>query len=200
MNSIKYLLGATLLALLTVACGTKAPDAVVTSTKAPGAPSWVDHPMTVPGIIGVANESPNVMDDTMMQREVALVAARTIIAKQLQARVQGAFNQLNQQYDTAGSDGKKPVKVQSMARMIESVKREIVDVSLVGATPREWWTDPTTKKLWVLVVLDKDAADRAVAAAATAAVRKHIKTGEADLKDALGRLDTALAATANTTE
>ena len=70
----------------------------------------------------------------------------------------------------------------------------------MGATPREWWTDATTKKLWVLVVLDKDAADRAVAAAATAAVRKHIKTGEADLKDALGRLDTALAATANTTE
>jgi len=179
----------------TIGCGTKQPDPVPvnTSTKTKNSPLWIDNPGTVPGIVGVGAEGPNVMDDTMMQRKTALAAARSEIAKQLNTQVQGVFAGLDQQYKTAAAEGRKVISTEAMSRMREDTQREIVNVALVGATPKEFWTDPETKKLWVLVVLDKDAADRAVKAAASAAIRKEIKTGEADLQDALGRLERTLA-------
>lgn len=193
MKKLHNLLAIAALTFLTVACGTKKPETIVTTTKTKDAPLWIDNPTIVPGIVGVGIEDPNVMDDTMMQRKIALAAARAEIGKQLNAQVQGVFSRLDQQYKTAGTDGKTPIKTQSMARMVEDTNREILNVSLVGAAPREYWTDPGTKKLYVLVVMDKDTADRAVKAAASAAIRKEIKTGEADLQDALGRLDAAIA-------
>lgn len=193
MKKLNVLFGITALAILTLACGTKKPEVVVTSTKTKGAPSWIDNPGTIPGIVGVGAESPNVMGDLMMQRKTALAAARSEIAKQMNVQVQGVFAGLDQQYKTAGSDGKKPVSSEAMSRMREDTQREVVNVSMAGATPREFWTDPETKQLWVLMVLDKDSSDRAIKAAATAAIRKEIKTGQADLQDALGRLDAVLA-------
>lgn len=192
MKKLNSLISIALLGFLTLACGTKKPETVVTTTKTKGAPTWIDNPGTVPGIVGVGIEQPNAMGDKMMQRETAMVAARNIIGKQLQARVQGAFNQLNQQYNTAGSDGKMPSKTEATARMIENTKREIVNVSLVGATPHEFWLDPDTKELYVLIVMDKDSADRAVKAAANEFVHRQLKTGGADLQDAVGRLDKIL--------
>jgi hypothetical protein len=200
MKKLNLLIGATLATLLSVACGTKKPEPVpptTTTTKTKGAPLWIDNPTTVPGIIGVGAEPPNVMGDIMMQRKAALAAARSEIAKQLSIQVQGAFSGLDQQFKTAGKEGKKVISTEAMERMREDVSREVVDVALVGATPREFWTDPETNQLWVLVVLDKDASDRAIKAAASAAIRREVKTGEADLKDALGRLDATLANATN---
>ena len=194
MKSFRYLISIALLAIIAVGCGTtKKPETVVTSTKTKNAPAWIDNPGTVGGMVGVATEPPNVMGDIMMQRKTALAAARAEIAKQMEVRVQGVFAGLDQQYKTAGTEGKKVIRTEAMSRMREDTQREVVNVAMTGATPREFWTDPETKQLWVLVVLDKDTADRAVKASASAALRKEIKTGEADLKDALGRLDAVLA-------
>lgn len=200
MKKLNLLVGATLAALLSVACGTKKPEAVpatTTTTQTKGAPLWIDNPTSIAGIIGVGAEPPNVMGDIMMQRKTALAAARSEIAKQLSIQVQGTFSGLDQQYKTAAKEGKKVISTEAMERMREDVSREIVNSTLVGATPREFWTDPETRQLWVLVVLDKDAADRAIKAAASAAIRREVKTGEADLKDALGRLDATLANTSS---
>lgn len=193
MKKLHFLLGIVVLAFLTVACGTKKPVAVVTSTKSKGAPVWIDNPGTVPGIVGIGSEAPNVMGDIMMQRKIALASARAEIAKQLNIQAQGVFARLDQQYKTAGADGKKPISSEAMSRMIDDTSREIVNVSLSGATPREFWTDPETKQLWVLMALDKDSGDRAIKAAASSAIRKEIAHGEKGLQDALGHLDEALA-------
>lgn len=178
---------------LTLACGTKKPEAVVTTTQTKGAPLWIDSTKDIPGIVGVGIEGPNVMGDLMMQRKVAMVAARGVVARQLNVKVQGLFAQLNQQYITGGTDGKKPITNESMTRMIDDTARELVNVHLAGAAPREFWTDPATKQLYVLVVLDPDSTDRATKAAAASAIRKEIALGEKGLQDALVRLDEALA-------
>jgi hypothetical protein len=189
MKNLNNIICIALLCFLTLACGTKKPE-TVPSDDSKGKPSWI----LAPGpLAAVGIENSNVMDDEMMQRKIALAAARTELGKQMQVQVQGTFSRLDQQYKTGGSDGKKPISAESMARMVEDANREIVNVSLVGATPREFWTDPKSKKLYVLVALDKDAADRAVKVVASAAIRRELKTGGADLQDALGRLDKVLA-------
>ena len=193
MNKLHYLGGIVALALLATACGTKQPEAVVTTTKTKGAPLWIDSTKDIPGIVGVGIEGPNVMGDLMMQRKVAMVAARGVVARQLNVKVQGLFAQLNQQYMTGGTDGKKPITNESMTRMIDDTARELVDVHLAGAAPREFYTDPATKQLYVLVVLDPDSTNRATKAAAASAIRKEIALGEKGLQDALVRLDDALA-------
>ena len=197
MNKLHYLGGIVALALLATACGTKQPEAVVTTTKTKGAPLWIDSTKDIPGIVGVGIEGPNVMGDLMMQRKVAMVAARGVVARQLNVKVQGLFAQLNQQYMTGGTDGKKPITNESMTRMIDDTARELVDVHLAGAAPREFYTDPATKQLYVLVVLDPDSTNRATKAAAASAIRKEIALGEKGLQDALVRLDDALANPAN---
>lgn len=177
-----------------LACAPQKPETVpTTSTRTKNAPAWIDNPQAVAGIVGVGVEAPNVMGDIMMQRKVALAAARAEIAKQLNVQAQGVFSRLDQQYKTAGVDGKKPISSEAMSRMIDDTQREVVNVSLAGATPREYWTDPETKQLWVLVTIDKESADRAIKAAASSAIRKEIAHGEKGLQDALDRLDATLA-------
>ncbi len=190
-------LSVTLVGLLLIGCSTsKAPDPVpVTTTKTRNAPTWIDNPATLGSgvIVGVGVEGPNLMGDIMMQRKVALAAARSEIAKQMNTRVQGLFGSLSEQYKAAGKEGAKVISTESMARMVSDTQRELVNVELVGATPREFWTDPETKTLYVLVTLDKESSDRAIKAAATSALQKEIAKGNAGLQDAMSRLDSTLA-------
>jgi hypothetical protein len=160
----------------------------VTSSKAPQAPQWIDNPLSVPGIVGVGVEAPNVLGDTMTQRKIALAMARGQVAVQVRARVQEMFAALTQQ-SKSGSDATGKVLTQeSMGRMVEDTMRELVDVELVGATTRQFWTDPDNGKLWVLVSLDKEAVHNA----AEKVLRKELKDGSVDLQAALVRMDEAL--------
>ena len=185
-----------ILALLAVGCGSRAPQTVAvkaTPASSPAEPEWINNPTAVPGLVGVGMQPPNVLGNLMMQRKLALGQARQVIAAQLQVVSQGLVAQATETAGTGSSDGKTSTRSQAMTDTANDTLREALNVSLAGATPRQFWTNPETKYLYVLVVLYPDAANRAIKAGATAAIRKEMAEGEKGLDQALDRLDQALA-------
>jgi hypothetical protein len=150
----------------------------------------VDNPATtVPGcIVGIGTEAPNVLNNVMLQRKIALSQARQQIAQQMQVKVQGMFSGVAQLLNANSMDGKKLIPHTSGQRMVEDTMRELVNVQLSGATPRQFWTDPETGNLWVLVTVDKES----IRNAALAQIRKELGEGSALLQDATKRMDVEL--------
>jgi len=188
------LVTSTLLAL--VGCGAKGPaTAPVTTTTTRNAPAWIDNEEIPDGLGAVGIAQPNPMGDKALQRTTAIADARTKLAGKLKVRVQNMFTQLNQQVTTAAAEtGQKPIKNDVMNRVIENVTRQLTDQTLVGASTRESWTDPQDGSLYVFVVMGKDTLDAALAASAKAQIHKEIAQGEQSLDAALGKLDSAIAA------
>jgi hypothetical protein len=181
----------------TVACGEKKPEAApVTTTKAPGAPAWVDSPNIPDGLADVGYSQSNPMGDKGMMRTVALGDARVKLAGQLKVKVQSMFSQLNQQYTTASANtGQKPIKNDVMQRMIENVTRNIVDQELQGTQVRAWWQDPSDGALYCHLVMTKESMDNAMRQQANKEIRREVAQGEKALESALDKLDAAIAAT-----
>ena len=89
------------------------------------------------------------------------------------------------------------MNVEADHRMVSDTIREKLSLTLSGATVREFWTDPETKILYALVVLDPETVNQAKKQATSAALRKTLANDEAGLNKALDRLDAALAAPSN---
>jgi hypothetical protein len=188
---------AILLALL--GCGQKkAPQALpVTTTQTKGAPAWIDHEEIPDGLAAVGIAGSNLMGDKQLQRTEAQANGRTALAAKIQVRVQGMFSQLTQRMNTAASGEKKPAKAEVMQRVQENVTRQVVNETLSGSVPREFWVDPADGSLYVFMVMSKDTVDKTLANTAQAQLHKEIAQGEKSLEDALDKLDAAIAASAN---
>ncbi len=187
---------ATLLTLM--ACGEKKPQPLpVTTTQTKGAPAWIDNEEIPDGLAAVGIASQNISKDKAMQRADALLNARSNMAAKLKARVQNMFSQLTQRVNTASSTEKKPIQAEVMQRVQENVTRQLVDQTLAGSAPRDFWTDPSDGNLYVLVVISKGSLEKAMASNAQEQLRKEIAQGEKALEAALDKLDAAIAASSN---
>jgi hypothetical protein len=107
------------------------------------------------------------------------------------------FSQLTQRMNTAASGEKKPIQAEVMQRVQENASRQIVDQTLSGSTPRDFWTDPSDGNLYVLVVISKESLEKTMNASAQEQIRKEIAQGEKALEAALDKLDAAIAASSN---
>lgn len=191
-------------AVLLASCSTHHVDTTtpidVTTTRAKGAPAWIDNEDTAPDSLTVTGiAQPNPLSDKSMQRTEALANARTKLAQKISVRVEALFEQLNQHMTTGGNDrvGDKLVRSDVMTRMIKETTRQITDVELSGASARQYWTDPQDGTLYVLMVLSKETLNKALTTSAGNAMRREIAQGAAELKDALASLDEALATVRN---
>lgn len=181
---------------LGLACDKPVVAPPVTTTPAKNAPTWIDNPNIPDGLADVGIAQPNPMGDKSMMRTTALADARVKLAGQLKLKVQNMFSQLNQQYTTAAANtGQKPIKNDSMTRMIENVTRNLVDQELQGTQVRSWYTDPTDGNLYCHLVMTKESMENALRQQANKEIRREIAQGEKSLESALDKLDAAIAAT-----
>jgi hypothetical protein len=161
------------------------PAIPVTTTSTASAPAWIDNPepFSATGI-----EAPNPMGDLDFQRTAATAKARTRLARDLETQARSLFQQVAQ---TSFAVGEK-LKSASGQRAQEEIVRQLTDLTLRGTQARRFWTDPKSGMLYVLVVADP--------ALAQSSVRERIRqgladlgAGQADLQEAVTRLDAALA-------
>jgi hypothetical protein len=189
-----------LLPLVLVAPACKRPDSTspkplpplkVTTTPTPAAPAWIDNPTLAGPFSAVGIEAPNPIGDLAFQRTAATANARTTFARDFETRVRSVFQQLSQ---TSLAVGEK-LRSASGQKAQEDTVRQLTDWTLRGTQARQFWTDPGSGILYVLLV-----ADPALTQDATrAGVRRGLAdlgAGQGDLQEAMGRLDTALAAPA----
>lgn len=183
--------------VLALALGCAPRQAPVVTPPAPpvatGQPAWVDQEEQADGLAAVGIAQPNPMADKAMQRTMALADARTKLAGKLKVRVQSLFTQLDQQV-TSATGGQAPGRSDAMNRVLANVTRQVLDQELVGASTRATWTDPRDGSLYLLLVLTRTTADRAIAGTVKTELRRQIAQGQPQLAPALPRVDTAMAA------
>ena len=160
---------ATLLILAGMACGkpktVQAAQSLQTAQATPKAnnlPSWVLKPQSYPGLPAttlaeVGSERANAAGDIMLQRRLAMLHARYQIGARLGVGVQGFLKtaHLADAGDSAASD--RNIHDQTVATASQGIVTELVDTSLSGVTPQEFWIDPATGRLYVLATLDREA-------------------------------------------
>jgi hypothetical protein len=183
------------LVVLTMACkrpetpGSKALPALgVTTTASSSAPAWIDNPSLAGPMSAVGIEGPNPMGDLAFQRTAATANARTVLARNLETRVRAMFEQLGQ---TSLAVGEK-LRSQSGQKVQEDVVRQLTDLTLQGTQARQFWTDPHTGNLFVLVVADP-AITQSAARGRLRQGLADLGAGQGDLQEATARLDAALA-------
>lgn len=183
------------LALVALACkqpeatGPKALPALgVTTTASSSAPAWIDNPSLAGPMSAVGIEGPNPMGDLAFQRTAATANARTVLARNLETRVRAMFEQLGQ---TSLAVGEK-LRSQSGQKVQEDVVRQLTDLTLQGTQARQFWTDPHTGNLFVLVVADP-AITQSAARGRLRQGLADLGAGQGDLQEATARLDAALA-------
>ena len=137
-------------------------QAALPAPRTDGRPSWVMLPQTCPGLTAstvaeVGSEGPNAAGDLMLQRKLALLHARYQVAARIDNAVQG-FLKHAQLVDSGSSAGDGPaVSAQAVSTASQGLETELVSASLAGVTPREFWIEPGTGRLYVLVTLERDA-------------------------------------------
>lgn len=192
----RSLLVLTALTLLLAAC--KRPSATpkemapvpTTTTQSSSAPAWIDNPRVAGPLAAVGIEGPNPLKDLAFQRTMATAAGRATLARDLESRLRTMVERLVQTSQVvAARQGQATAQ-----KAQEEVVRQLTDTTLRGAQARQFWTDPATGNLFVLVVMDP-----ALAAASTKESLRHelqsLGLGQAELQAALSRMDSALAAT-----
>jgi len=221
MRNLRYLLGASGLVMIMVGCSPKAPQAVpapvapvAVAAPAPPVnvppaafkpvrptagyrPEWIDNQKSVPGIAGVGQRKRNAMGDVMLQRKLALAQARIDVAGQISVLAQNHLAMDTASSGTANDDGTSATSSEAMTNAANDTIRNLVNQTLVGVTPQEYWTDPEDRSIWCLVVLDPASAERSAKVAEAGAIRKEVAMGAKGLKDGLDRLDNEIAKQAN---
>lgn len=160
----------------------------VTTTPTASAPAWIDNPTLAGPFSAVGIEAPNPMGDLAFQRTAATANARTVFARDFDTRVRALFQQLSQ---TSLAVGEK-LRSASGQKAQEDIVRQLTDTTLHGTQVRQFWTDPGSGTLYVLLVADPVLTQDAT----RAGIRRGLAdlgAGQGDLQEALGRLDIALA-------
>jgi hypothetical protein len=172
-------------------------QATQAAPKVDGRPGWVLLPQSYPGMPAttfaeVGSESANAAGDIMLQRKLALLHARYQLASRLGSSVQGFLKQANL-VDAGTNAGNGHTKAnQTVATASQGLETELVDAGLAGVTPREFWIEPGTGRLYVLVTLDREAA----AGALQASLASHSRDAAAQIADSQKILDDMLASRA----
>lgn len=164
------------------------PPLKVTTTPAPSAPGWIDNPTLAGPFSAVGIEAPNPMGDLAFQRTAATANARTVFARDFETRVRSLFQQLSQ---TSLAIGEK-LRSASGQKAQEDIVRQLTDTTLHGTQVRQFWTDPGSGNLYVLLVADPVLTQDAT----RTGIRRGLAdlgAGQGDLQEAMGRLDAALA-------
>jgi len=172
-------------------------QATQSAPKVDGRPSWVLLPQSYPGLppttlAEVGSEGANAAGDLMLQRKLALLHARYQMAARLGTPVQGFLKQahLVNAGTSAGSGG--TVSDQAVATATQGLETELVDSFLAGVTPREFWIEPGTGRLYVLVTLDRETINGAL----QASLASRTRDAAAQIADSQKILDDMLAARA----
>jgi hypothetical protein len=188
----------TLLILAGTGCGKpRTLQATQAAPKVDGRPSWVLLPQSYPGMASgtlaeVGSEGANAAGDIMLQRKLALLHARYQLASRLGTSVQGFLKQANLvDAGTNAANGHAKAN-QAVATASQGLETELVDAGLAGVTPQEFWIEPGTGRLYVLVTLDREAASGAL----QASLASHARDAAAQIADSQKILDDMLASRA----
>jgi len=141
MNKMKYLLGASALALVLGGCGK---EPVYVSPELQGAPAWVQMPQVKGKIAEMGSAPKNAMNDFGFQRELAMANARTNLAKRLNVKVKSMFKTYTSQTSANGG---------TFDTTAESVSKQITKQSLKGTSQAAAWTSKSGT-LYVLMTID----------------------------------------------
>ena len=192
------LLCTALLILAGPGCGKpRAFQATKAAPKVDGRPSWVLLPESYPGLPAgtlaeVASESANAAGDLMLQRKLAMLHARYQVAARLDILVQGFLKHGHLVDTTTSAKNAETLSDQSISTATHGLETELVDVALAGVTPREFWIETGTGRLYVLVTLDR----QAIAGALQATLAGRSRDAAAQIADSQKVLDDMLAARA----
>jgi len=195
---ITALLCTALLILAGTGCGKpRTLQAVQAAPKVDGRPSWILLPQSYPGLPAttlaeVGSEGANAAGDIMLQRRLALLHARYQLASRLNLSVQGFLKHASLVDTGAQAGNGHTISDQAVTSASQGIETELVDSSLAGVTPREFWIEPGSARLYVLVTLDREAA----AGALRASLAGHIRDAATQIADSQKILDDMLASRA----
>jgi hypothetical protein len=180
----------TLVLLGLVACSPKqAPQAVPQIASRNGDPDWV-YNTREDGLDAVGIAKPNPMGDEMYQRKMAIAEARNQLAGNQEARMRAALGQVTKDVSEA-TGGKKPKVTEAMEKVGNDTIEQVVQQKLTGAIPIRFYTRPDGT-LCVLVSMRA-----ALVQASHKAIRSQMGHGDAELDEALKKMDSAIDKTAN---
>jgi hypothetical protein len=114
-------------------------------------PAWIGRPSSVSPLAVVGSEAPNALGDLGLQRSAALAQGRVELGRLLLAQSKGISSGVGQSGAYVGRG--RTAGAEALAAR-EDVWSSMVDVALRGSRGEEFWTDPKTGTLFVLVVLD----------------------------------------------
>jgi hypothetical protein len=199
MKSIA-ILGPALLLLAATGCGRPRTAPMAQAVPAPridGRPSWVFLPQSCPdvpatSIAEVGSEGANAAGDLMLQRKLALLHARYQVGARLSVGVQGFLKQAQLTDASATARKGHAVSDQAVLTGTQGHETELVDATLSGVTPREFWIEPGTARLYVLVTLDREA----IGSALQTSMGGRYRDAAARIADSQKILDDMLAAKA----
>ena len=112
------------------------------------APKWVCAPEKEGYIVSMGIAKPNIDNDLSMQYSEAMGDARDNIARQIDVKIKNMFKKYVSIL--------KQEKNQSYEEVIENVSEQIVNLSLENSEELDFWQNPKTKELFLLVGVPKN--------------------------------------------
>jgi len=109
------------------------------------APKWTCNPQANGYIAEVGIAKPNAGHDVSFQRSEALADGRDKLASQVRIKVANLFKQYK---GTTGSG-----KASTFDKATSSVSKQLTNETLSGSKSIEMWIHPTTKEMYLLVVI-----------------------------------------------
>jgi hypothetical protein len=192
------LLCTALLVLAATGCGKpRTLQATQPAPKVDGRPGWILLPQSYPGLpatslADVGSEGANAAGDIMLQRKLALLHARYQLASRIGISAQGFLKHANLADQDAKAGNGHPIDDTAVATSSQGLETELVDAFLTGVTPQEFWIEPGTGRLYVLVTMDREAA----AGALQASLAGRVRDAAARIADSQKILDDMLASRA----
>ncbi|MCV6607678.1 MAG: LPP20 family lipoprotein [Campylobacterales bacterium] len=118
------------------------------------APEWTCKPYKSGMIVGLGTAPKNIADDYGMQMEEAEANGRTSLARRLETKVKTMFKNWKR-VTGAGTN-------QTYEKNIESVSKQSANQTLRNSRALETWQNPTDGTLFLLMGVDKGAAEKGV--------------------------------------
>jgi len=109
------------------------------------APKWTCNPQSEGSIAEVGISKPNAGKDVSFQRSEALADGRDKLASQIRVKVANLFKQYK---GTTGSEADS-----TFDKATSSVSKQLTNETLSGSKSVEMWIHPTTKEMYLLVVV-----------------------------------------------
>ena len=138
---------------------------IIMSCSSRQGPSWLYDQTAKNGMLRSSGSAlPNIANDYNIQRLQANARASDAMARQIELRVKQLVKDF---VDTTGHAKKSTIALQ-----FSSVTKQVVQLSLKGATQKDLWVDEKTNQMHVLLVLDTKSVDKFLSESSTKKIFK----------------------------